>query len=658
MRFALLVVMVASSSIFVGNYLYLATRAQITLANVFPPWRWLVLPPLVVLGTAAVLTILAPLALQRRYRWGPVPPDRGGAALSRYRGLIAEAGLAAEPVMMWNPGDTSSRALAYGLPGRYRVAVAPALLGAARRRPATFDAVLQHELAHVRHRDVALAYYAVIVWYVLAGLLVLPLIAMAVGRDFSSFGEYVTRVALLAILVYWIRAAVLRAREHYADVAACSDPTTRQALCDAVATQPDQPRLRRLFSLHPSATSRIRMVTDPDSLGRLDAVEMFAVGLSATWAEPLLVQLLFSLGMSATDAPRAARMLVLGMVGAYVGTVLARWAGCRAPRHGLARAAAGLALGLSLGVVVSVGRTGLFESAGEELPAMTLSAVITAAYLLWAADFAQAVIDPGAPGPTRGRVALCVLASTSMVLALTGAVFPIIELVSLVGSELVWLTLRADPISALSTSAFPTVLAILAVLWGAVVLASRRRRAVSTAAVAALSLGLGLFGVLLIAVLRSKVDLSGDPNRIWRYDLAAVWIAVAAATLAAVALAAGRTAGRLVIALMTAVLVTVVIAFGFAASDKTSHGVSLGLPEIIKFAQASSALTLLLAPLAAGLIWLSCNVAPQQLQWPLGLRIGAAVAALAIFTVMVIALVPGYVTGPPIPDLPLWDDWN
>ena len=432
LRFVLLVVMVALSAVSVGNWTFLSTHPAFPL----PSWQWLTIPPITILMVAAVLTAFAPVWLEHRRRWVAVPPDRGGAALARYDTLVAEAGLAATPPLVWNPVDTSSRALAYGLPGYYRVAVGPALLGAARRRPAAFDAVLRHELAHIRHRDVAIAYYAVIVWYVLIVVLAVPpLLWWVVDHDLSLVPEYVLRMVVLTLLVYWVRSALLRVREHYADVRAGDSAPAQQALRAALNAPASTSWPRRMFSLHPTADSRINVLADPRGLARLETAELFAVGLTATWTLPLLYELLVSLGLSPLDAPRSARILMFAMVGAYVGAVVARWAGCAAPVRDSARAAIGLVVGLSLGSVLSVGSTGLLSFVGDELAGMVLSAIIAGAYLFWAADLARVLLDPGQPHRRRVGIATSSVATTLVFALVVGASFAAVELVRLGGGS-------------------------------------------------------------------------------------------------------------------------------------------------------------------------------------------------------------------------------
>ncbi len=113
--------------------------------------------------------------------------------------------------------------------GRTRFRPPRPLLGRARReassssrrptRPA-FRAILRHELAHIRNRDVGITYFTIAIWYAFLLVAVLPFALTLLDEGVGSIFSVTWRLLVLAALVYLTRNAVLRSREVYADVRA------------------------------------------------------------------------------------------------------------------------------------------------------------------------------------------------------------------------------------------------------------------------------------------------------------------------------------------------------------------------------------------------------------------------------------------------------
>jgi Peptidase family M48 len=88
----------------------------------------------------------------------------------------------------------------------------------ATRQPAAFEAVILHELAHIRNKDVNQTYLAIAIWraFVLAALL--PLAGLlTLSHVPISAPRVLWRVAVSALTVYLLRNSVLRSREFGAD---------------------------------------------------------------------------------------------------------------------------------------------------------------------------------------------------------------------------------------------------------------------------------------------------------------------------------------------------------------------------------------------------------------------------------------------------------
>lgn len=622
LRFLLLVAMTALAAGFAGDWMFLSTR---TSQDVVPPWGWLVGPPALVLCAAAALTLAAPRWLERRRGWVPVPADRGAAALARYDDLVAAAGLPTAPRLVWNPEEDLGRARSYGRPGRYRIAISPALLGAARRHPAAYDAVLRHELAHVRHRDVAPAYFAILAWYVLVTVLSLPLLWRVVDRDLSLVPEYLLRAGLLAVVVYWVRADLLRTREHYADVRSADTAEHREALVRTLGVPARTTWWREGYALHPTTASRVRVIAEPRLLGRMGFGEFLAVGLTATYAVPLLGELLFYSGLSALAAPEAAWRVLFGLVGAYAGAAAARRAGSGAADRAPVGALAGLTLGLSVGAPLSLGMTGLAAFASAQLLASALTALVFAGYLAWATDLGEVL----AAGIRRPRVVAAVGAAITGVVfsVLAGVVFAAAELI---GARLGDLVVR-EPFRSLTSTTSAVVLAWLVLPLGLATLGFGAGRARRARGVLGTALSAGATATLVSWAVRSRVDLDGD-EATWHYVVTVTWVAVGAAVLAACWTAAGRGAGRLTGGLAAAGLTALLAWAGLGLYENLLFGGTMPAGDVLSVGGDVAAVALALAALPAALVRLIAEAAGQHGTGRARLAVGALGLVAAVAT--------------------------
>jgi len=228
-------------------------------------------------------------------------PEVGG----RLRDLAAEAGVRVRFLAdLTSPRVTG---LAFGHAGRRYVLVNRGLLALARTDPDAFDAVVRHELAHVRHRDVDLAYLTVLAWRLFVAVFLLPVLLLfndALDRaslDGRAYAGLLAQVFLVAGLVLVGHAAVLRERELAADAWAArrggAGPLRR--IFDAVPRPGDRlgagawPRrlVGRLASVHPDPARRTAALADPDAWLAPRAGQAALLGLTAglTWVPALLV---------------------------------------------------------------------------------------------------------------------------------------------------------------------------------------------------------------------------------------------------------------------------------------------------------------------------------------------------------------------------------
>ncbi|MGE0227545.1 MAG: M48 family metalloprotease [Dehalococcoidia bacterium] len=309
-RFALLVAAVFGATLYVWNWMWIVLGADqpalfaaasrclsineqgLTVSSTFngcvravyadATW-WMLGGLALVLAVAVVLLLTWPALKQRRARYRPLDREDAPDALEALTELSREAGLSSPPRWVWSPLRRDASAVAFGYPGRYTVALTGGLVVRHTTDPAAFRAVIRHELAHIRNRDVLTTYATLAFWYAFLLAAVLPFAFTLI--DEGQVAISVTwRLLVLAALVYLTRNAVLRSREVYADVRASLTDGPEGALGRVVSALPPQDRRfpRSLLALHPSPEQRAAALQDTQPLFELGAMAAFAAGLSAT----------------------------------------------------------------------------------------------------------------------------------------------------------------------------------------------------------------------------------------------------------------------------------------------------------------------------------------------------------------------------------------
>lgn len=162
--------------------------------------------------------------------------------------------------------------------------------------PEVLEALVRHEAAHFLNHDVVLTSLTVISGWVVIAIAV-PLVVM----DATHPGTPVARTALVWLastgIVWLLRSAVIRSREHYADVRASTaagvtpeDSVLRVALPDVPAGQQLRgtgraARIRRsataLLAVHPLTSRRVAIVQHPQDLFGDGTGEALGVGIAA-----------------------------------------------------------------------------------------------------------------------------------------------------------------------------------------------------------------------------------------------------------------------------------------------------------------------------------------------------------------------------------------
>ena len=318
----------------------------------------------VALVVAVSLVYLAPIVVRRRRRLRPLGPALGGTS-ERFAALASEAGVTARVTPLIGP-STLRDAFSFGAPGRYAVALPPAL--AVRwRDTGLFDPLVRHELAHARHRDIALAWLTRSVWYAVVPLLLAPVAQAVVSGDFSILPSYLWRAALLAGSFALLSAALLRAREHAADLRASRWQGDVDVMARVVGAARAVPGTgwRGLVARHPTPGERVDVLRGPHRVARLHLWDGLTGAFLAGFAGPLIVSAL-SPGLAASGRSMQSYVVAAVVLGPLVGSSvgLAVWraafvARLRGETADVLRVAAGAGLGLSVGLGVSLATAGL-----------------------------------------------------------------------------------------------------------------------------------------------------------------------------------------------------------------------------------------------------------------------------------------------------------
>ena len=330
---------------------------------------------------AVMLFLAVPAWKMRRARLVAFTSQDSADVWDCLQELCEQAGLKARPTFVWNPLNVNPGGLAFGRPGRHFVAISGGLVVLFSIDRPAFQAVVLHELAHIRNGDVEKTYFAIALWWAFVGAALAPLLFVrggylmllllqgspaAAGHQLLIEWTWVGRVAALALVVYLLRNAVLRAREVYADLRASALGDVRTAL-DHLLQGTRIHRRRwplRLFTLHPDPSARRLLLQDTDQLFGLDRWEAFGCGCCAgigyggvalliARAQPLWLWFLSDVLSGVIFGG-----LVVGVAGIgvwrFVLCDLARRQPVRATSTAAAAIGLGLVLGLNLGLEVTL----------------------------------------------------------------------------------------------------------------------------------------------------------------------------------------------------------------------------------------------------------------------------------------------------------------
>ncbi|GAA1360753.1 M48 family metalloprotease [Catellatospora chokoriensis] len=411
------------------------------------------------------------LTLRRPRRSGlvPVEQSRHAEAITRLQALAGQLGL--DPPPQFLVSRYASGELVFGTRNTAYVKLSDRLLDKRSTLAPAFDAVVLHELAHVRNRDNRATYLTVTLFRSFVGLALLPYVlvvllpraqAGAAGvrigglRSASTDLHVVLAVAILTGLVVLTRAALLRAREINADLtAARHDPhgclrTVFDPAAAAGGRNASEPvragrRWRRpgWLSNHPTPRQRLRALDDPGTVGAVDAVQLFVAGVAVS-ALTANVTLLAWHAMVASPLGRGLPsvflvILLVAVVNAFSAGVIAWFATTAMWRQQLSsdhartsRAlgysvvmAAGLLVGEPLsmtyanaGVWAVFGGVGNRPLVGSAMAALTLVAVMAMVFV-WSGENAAVLLARVRHSHRSASVASTVVAALGVLPVLT-----------------------------------------------------------------------------------------------------------------------------------------------------------------------------------------------------------------------------------------------
>ena len=266
----------------------------------------------VLIVAAGAIFLAQPWWYRRRKHLTEVTAAGAGDLVNRLEQVRQRAG-AGPVVWLLQPLDARLSAFAFGRPRCRFVVISGGAAVAAVRKPAAFDAVVLHELAHIKNRDIDQTYLALAIWraFVVAALLPLAVLLILSGAR-GEPQQQIWRVAVMALIVYALRNAILRAREFDADARVRQlDPET--ALGAVLADLPARTgrRARSLGWRHPSGQERAAALRDPAPLYRFGFWDGLAIGLvtalGASAAQKIVILLSTTAGVRALFRPSSSQ---------------------------------------------------------------------------------------------------------------------------------------------------------------------------------------------------------------------------------------------------------------------------------------------------------------------------------------------------------------
>ncbi|MEV4746610.1 M48 family metalloprotease [Streptosporangium sp. NPDC049248] len=325
---------------------------------------WNALFDVVVIALFLLVVVLlhnaAPAITSRRQHLLPLPVAAYPEASARVERLIAEAGLQGRVTILVNPHDDGDSGRAFGRFGSRRVRLS---FGLIRRYPESepeLNAVMRHELAHVRNRDLNITGLTLASWWTFALAVTVMLVFVMTGPLRELPGRAIPLLLTLTI-AFLTTVAIARVREHYADVRAAEanlaaeDPAFPPNAVDLARADSRWVRSwRRTLLWHPTVQSRKRVVDDPAWLLRPNLLDMFLTGVTSALTFPYLTVFATDLlGDEGRNAYLLAGTIQGPLVAAVAGTSL--WRGVLRARESGLPVPGGIGSGMALAAGLYIG---------------------------------------------------------------------------------------------------------------------------------------------------------------------------------------------------------------------------------------------------------------------------------------------------------------
>ncbi|MFG2352469.1 M48 family metallopeptidase [Streptomyces sp. NPDC048521] len=406
-------------------------------APVTPEWYGPAGSAVVLLAAAAVYLLLP---RWKRWRRGLVPlpgRDPQGEIRAEVARLAGIAGVRTLPDLVVDLTALDAGAVVFGRAGRRTLCLNNGLLHVRRSDPARFRAVVLHELSHLRHRDVDIAYAVTALWRAFLALAAVPFTLMVGGSLVAAhFGWFmgadavfwpaarpymvreIATAAFLFLLVVLARADTLRHRELYADrgaVALGADPGVWRSRADgAVARGRPARSISALWRSHPSWEERCRVLGDPAGLFALTDLPLFLLGA---------VTLVTGNALSDLWDERPAAWLVGGLAAALL--TVSVWRAALYAAHRGTPGPSGVRAGLSLGLGLVCGELLSGASIGPDwwpahLEPLLFPFLGAVAYVCWLTQCTRLHLRDTRGTPRALRAAVLVAVAAGCVVAAAG----------------------------------------------------------------------------------------------------------------------------------------------------------------------------------------------------------------------------------------------
>lgn len=319
---------------------------------------------------ATVLLGFVAVAIYRLYPWlitrraptwslerlGDAVP---GDVLRLVTRMAAEVGRPVDVLVAVGRPGTGARA--FGCFPRYRVMVDMGLIASAGQDSGRLRAVLAHETAHLRNRDIDITYLTTALWWAFLVVEVPLSVAAGVLQPRSLLSES-WRFGIALAVIWLVRSTVLRTREFYADLVAARDPETAVQLRQVLerARSPRVGWLRRIAAAaayHPQPQTRLAVLDDPSPLSRVWLIDSLAAGFLIGFAYSPVNNLVELIGIPYSWRPVVLGILaglpVAGTLAAPLWRQVSRQLSLRQLPHGGWRCSVFLATGIVIGQFVT-----------------------------------------------------------------------------------------------------------------------------------------------------------------------------------------------------------------------------------------------------------------------------------------------------------------